>query len=282
MSRVITDIGNNDFKVFSQEIGTFSFSSKYHTNFEPNEEAFERIELDEVITYIGVGELSQEYIKVEKECIIPQVLYAISTATKSSEVDLVLLLPISQLPQRSILIKMFKGQIFNFKVNGKFRSIHVNKMCVLPECAISISTIPDVSRYQLIIDIGSRTTQYALFEDRHLIKNGTEKLGVLNLYDEVKKVLNSKGYSYEIEDIEMQIKRGAITIDKKISENFLKRVINKIKTQVSLKDASTTFIGGGSLVLKNLISQIPDVEISDNCIYANVLGANEIAKGMWG
>lgn len=79
--KVVIDCGNYNFKVFSPERGTFSFSSRVRTNFEPNPTAFERIEFDGQLTFIGTGELNQEYSKVNKECLIPQILYALAQAS---------------------------------------------------------------------------------------------------------------------------------------------------------------------------------------------------------
>ena len=109
MKNVIIDIGNYNFKYKGDAQGLFS--SKYHTNFEPNPEAYERIEFNGVTTYIGVGELEREYNKADKN-IIPQVLYAISKATKDNDINLCLLMPLNQLPQKQVIIDKFAGKSF--------------------------------------------------------------------------------------------------------------------------------------------------------------------------
>ena len=105
---VVVDIGNYNFKYTGDNRGMFS--AKYSKRFEPNVDAYERIELDGVTTLIGVGELSREYNKAAKE-IIPLVLYAISKATRGNEINLCLLMPINQLPQRELLINKFRGNL---------------------------------------------------------------------------------------------------------------------------------------------------------------------------
>ena len=115
----------------------------------------------------------------------------------------------------------------------------------------------------------------------HIEKNATEKIGIVNLYEEIMNRANADGGDYEVEDIEMQLQRGTIKADEIIYKNFLKQVLNKIKTKVNLKNSHVTFTGGGSLVLKDIIKTIPGVDIMDNCIYSNVLGAYEIVKQVW-
>ncbi len=285
--KVVIDCGNYNFKVFSAERGTFSFSSRCRTNFEPNPTAFERIEFNGQLTFIGTGELNQEYTKVNKECLTPQILYALAQASTYSDIELALLLPINQLPLKDKLIEAFKETCYEFKCNGIDRSIYITKVCVLPECAVSVNMLPIMTESDLIIDIGSRTTQVTLFRNEpvtrtvHIEKNATEKIGIVNLYEEIMNRANADGGDYEVEDIEMQLQRGTIKADEIIYKNFLKQVLNKIKTKVNLKNSHVTFTGGGSLVLKDIIKTIPGVDIMDNCIYSNVLGAYEIVKQVW-
>lgn len=90
----IIDLGNFNIKYLGDSQGLFS--SKYHTNFEPNELAFNRVEVDGRKYYIGVGNYSLEYTKANKECLIPQVLYAIAKANNGNNIttDVCILLPI--------------------------------------------------------------------------------------------------------------------------------------------------------------------------------------------
>lgn len=280
--KVIIDYGNYNIKVFSKEKGTFQFSSKSHTNFEPNPEAFERVEFEGITTFIGVGDINQEFVKVNKESMQAQILYAVSKVTSDTNIELCVLLPINQLPQKKVVIDMFDLKTFRFKLNGKDKYLFFRKVCILPECAVSSELLPNKDGLNLIIDIGSRTTQIALYKDGHLTKNATEKLGVINLYEEIMNRANAAGGAYELEDIEDQIKRGTIKVDEAIYKSFMHQVLNKIKTKVTLSNSKVTFTGGGSLVLSDVISTIPNVEIMDNAVFTNVLGAYEVVKKVWG
>lgn len=53
MINVTVDLGNYNIKYVGQNIGVFS--SKISTQFNPNPEAFDRIQIDNEITYIGIG-----------------------------------------------------------------------------------------------------------------------------------------------------------------------------------------------------------------------------------
>ena len=85
MKNVIVDLGNMEIKFSGDFRG--KFSSKYTNRFEINPESYERIEIDGVQTLIGVGEYEREFNKVDKN-ILPQVLYAISKATKDNDINL--------------------------------------------------------------------------------------------------------------------------------------------------------------------------------------------------
>lgn len=152
-------------------------------------------------TLIGVGELSREYNKAAKE-IVPQVLYAISKATKGNDINLCLLMPINQLPQREQLINKFRGKTFRFLVNGQARTLHINNCVVLPESQVSYYSLKKPSEYQLIIDIGSRTINWCAYEEGRMASNGTEKIGVYDLYDSIMTIENAKGEDFTVERIE--------------------------------------------------------------------------------
>lgn len=70
-------------------------------------------------------------------------------------------------------------------------------------------------------------------------------------------------------------------MEDKIYKDFLKDVLNRIKAHVNLKDYDVSFTGGGSLLLKDIISGIPCVEVYENAIYSNVIGAEEVCRKMW-
>lgn len=280
MTNVIIDLGNYDIKYLSKGIKG-KFSSKISTEFNPNPEAFERVEYNNQITYIGIGALEREYNKVDKN-FMPSLLYAINKATTDNNINLCLLLPVNQLPKKDVLKNMLEGKKFNFKVNGKDRAITINKLAVLPEGYCSYYSLTNVQDKDiLIIDIGSRTVNFASFIEGKIEKNFTHKLGIYDLYKRVKEIENSKGNDYIEEDIERLIKRENILVDDSMYLTFLKDILNAAKGNINLKNYDVKFVGGGSIVLKKYIEKNTPAEVIDNSNYCNVIGAENICKAVW-
>ena len=279
MENVVLDIGNYYFKYNGASLGYFS--SKINTKFEANAESYERVEYDEKIALIGSGELDREYSKADKEGLTHQILYAITKATVAESINLCLLLPINQITKKQIFIDRFENKIYEFKVNGIKKRIKINKFAVLPEGQCSYYSLKNKSKYQLIIEIGSRTVNWVAYECGKLVKSGTEKIGVFDLYKTIKEIENSKGEDYTEEDIEHQLRRGRVVVSDETYKKFLKDILNRIKANINIKNYDTCFAGGGAEDLKNIIRKIPNVTIHPAAFYSNVLGAEEVIKRMW-
>ena len=65
MKNVVVDLGNYNIKYYGDRKG--SFSAKYSTKFNPNEEMYERIQIDGQTIFIGIGSLSLEFNKIKKK-----------------------------------------------------------------------------------------------------------------------------------------------------------------------------------------------------------------------
>ena len=114
-----------------------------------------------------------------------------------------------------------------------------------------------------------------------MYKNGTEKLGTYDLYNSIMRIENAKGNDFIQEDIEPQIKRGRIIVADSVYKDFLKNILNRIKASINIKNHDTTFTGGGTVLLKDIISNIPNVEIHPSPVYSNVLGADVVCRKAW-
>lgn len=274
----IIDLGNYNIKYLGESKGVFS--SLYHTNFEPNETAFERIEVNGKKYFIGVGSYSLEYTKANKECLIPQVLYAIGQANNGNNIttDLCVLLPIEQMPKKEEIINLLQKRFFRCEINGKTVNIRIEKCLVLPECQTARFSLESPSEDLLLLDIGSRTLNFAAYSNNKLNINGTARLGIINLYEKIMTIENAKGNDYVLSDIETQIRRGKIVVPDEVYVEFFRELLNAIKTKVSIQKYDVVFLGGGALVLKEIIQKIEGVEIHNNPIFASVLGALEVAK----
>ena len=280
MKLTVIDYGNYNIKFKSENLGLIS--SKYHANFEPNEEAFNRIEVEGKKYYIGVGKYSLEYIKIDKESLIPQILYCINEANQGNNIttDLAILLPIEQMAMKEELKKLLERRFYSSTINGKQVNIRIEKVVVLPEAQVARFSLSEDKQSEdlLLVDIGSRTTNIVATSQGELVLNITRKIGVLNLYERLMKQLNSQGEILELEDIEPQLKRNRIVLPEEMKMEFLKEVLNSFKSEVNIANHDVMFSGGGSLVLQSVIDKIEGVQLHNDCLYANLLGAEIVAK----
>ena len=280
MKLTVIDYGNYNIKFKSENLGLIS--SKYHANFEPNEEAFNRIEVEGKKYYIGVGKYSLEYIKIDKESLIPQILYCINEANQGNNIttDLAILLPIEQMAMKEELKKLLERRFYSSTINGKQVNIRIEKVVVLPEAQVARFSLSEDKQSEdlLLVDIGSRTTNIVATSQGELVLNITRKIGVLNLYERLMKQLNSQGEILELEDIEPQLKRNRIILSEEMKMEFLKEVLNSFKSEVNIANHDVMFSGGGSLVLQSVIDKIEGVQLHNDCLYANLLGAEIVAK----
>lgn len=278
MTNVLIDLGNYNIKYLWEKKGFFS--AKYSTKFNPNPEMFERISYNGEMVYIEIGEFEREFNKVNKNY-LPLLFYAISNATQESDINLCLLLPVAQMPNKDKFINKLKNNSFSFSINGIPKTININKVVVLPEGLVSFYSIQANNEDMLVIDIGSRTVNYASFVQGKIESNFTEKLGVLDLYSVIKDIENAKGNDLIEEEVERLIKNKRITVEPKIYLDFLKDILNRTKAKVNIKDYKVIFVGGGALMLKPYIEANTPATIHDDCIYANLIGAKALCETMW-
>ncbi|MDB1947698.1 ParM/StbA family protein [Clostridium tertium] len=280
MKNVIVDLGNYNTKYLGENKGMFS--SKISTAFNPNGEMFERVEFNGITTYITVGQLEREYSKADKNY-MPILLYAISKATASTNINLCLLLPVNQLPNKERMIRELKGKSFEFRVKNLTKKVFIHNVTILPEGFVSYYSINNIENDDiLIIDIGSRTVNYASFIEGNIEKNFTNKIGTYDFYSRVKEIENSKGEDYIEEDIERLIKRKKIQVEHKLYLDFLKEILNYTKGQINIKNYTVFFTGGGSLLLQKYIESNTPCKVHKEAIYSNVIGAYNLCKSVWG
>ncbi|MDB1970734.1 ParM/StbA family protein [Clostridium tertium] len=279
MKNVIVDLGNYNTKYLGENKGMFS--SKISTAFNPNGEMFERIEFNGTTTYITVGRLEREYSKADKNY-MPILLYAISKATTDTNINLCLLLPVNQLPSKERMIGELKGKSFEFKIKGLIRKVFIHNVAILPEGYVSYYSIDNPDNDDiLIIDVGSRTVNYASFIEGKIEKNFTNRIGVFEFYSKVKEIENSKGEDLVEEDIERLIKRGRIEVSHDMYLDFLKDILNYTKGQINIKNYTVYFTGGGAMMLEEYIKSNTPCKIYEDAIYSNVIGAYNLCKQVW-
>ncbi|WP_195953639.1 ParM/StbA family protein [Clostridium saudiense] len=277
MTNVVVDLGNYNIKYYGDRKG--SFSAKYSTKFNPNEEMYERIQIDGQTVFIGIGSLNLEFNKIKKNY-LGQLLYAINLATNESDINLCLLLPVVQIPNKHDMINKLRGTTFNCVINGNPRTININKVAVLPEGYCGYYSF-DESEDTLVIDIGSRTINFAAFCNGKLVESFTEKLGVFNLYSIIKDIQNSTGTAYVEEEIERLISNNKINVDSRIYQDFYDDIINRAKSKVNIETFKVYFVGGGALLLQDIIEANMTAVVHPEAQYANIIGAYRLCQSVW-
>ncbi|MHB9943633.1 heat-shock protein Hsp70 [Clostridium sporogenes] len=284
MKITVVDLGNINVKYVGENEGRFS--SKITSDYQSYEEGFQRVEYNGIKTYIGVGELSREFNKADRDY-MAQLLYALGKANNSDtkETNLTLLLPIIQMKNKKKLMETHKEKTFNFKFNGIDRSIKANDLLVLPEGYASYYSLSEEERKGdlCIIDLGSRTINICVLENGKIVKMNTVKLGSFDFYSKIKSMENAKGEDFIEEDIQRLIDNGLIKVEPQQYIDFLGEILNAIKPYVNLKTYNVIFTGGTSLMLKQYISKLPltNFKIHSKALTSNVEGAMEASKKVW-
>lgn len=284
MKTTVIDLGNMIIKFKGDNEG--KFSSRISNDYQAYEEGFQRVEYNGIKTYIGIGELSREFNKAERDY-MAQLLYALGKANAADikETNLTLLLPIIQMKNKAKLVDALKGKTFNFKFNGEDRNIKINDLMVLPEGYASYYSLDQEDRKGdvCIIDLGSRTINICVLENAKIVKTNTIKLGSFDFYSKIKAIENAKGEDFTEEDVQRLIDNGIIKVDPKQYIEFLGDILNAVKPYVNLKTYNTIFTGGTSLMLKEYISKLKlnKFKVHPNALTSNVDGALEASKKVW-
>lgn len=282
----VVDLGNMNIKYRGENQGVFS--SRIDTGYQAYSEGLQRIELEGRVTYVGIGELSREYNKCNRDY-IAQLLYAICKANTGDiiETNLTLLLPSLQMENKTKLIEELKGKEFDFKCNGEDRVVKINEMMVLPEGFASYYDLTEEEQEKdvCILDLGSRTINICCMVEQELQVLQTVKFGAFDFYNKIRTLESGKGEDYKEEDIPRLIKNGTIKVTQKQYAEFLQEILNYVKGYVNLKTYYCIFTGGTSLMLKEFIEKLPqsiNYIIHRDALNSNVNGALEASKLAWG
>lgn len=285
IKNTVVDLGNMFVKYSGETMG--NFSSKISTDFHAYEEGFDRVEIEGKKTYIGTGELSKEFNKVDKD-FKAQLFFAICRANNNEEVidtNLTLLLPALQMSNKPKLIEMLQGKEFMFKLNNKDKIIRINDCAVMPEGYMVYFALDEETKKKdiCIVDIGSRTVNICALEDSKIQNIQTLKLGSFDLYSKIKVIESAKGEALTEEDVVRMVENGKIKVDDSLYVDFVNEIMNNIKPYINLRKYDIVFAGGTSLLLKQYLNglNLPYATIMEDSFYANVIGATKTSEMIW-
>lgn len=180
----------------------------------------------------------------------------------------------------------------DISVNGVSKHFSIGKKEVLPESMGILYIRPEsfIDSLVGIIDIGGLNVNAALIDDLNLVSGSsfTEKLGRRAIENEIRRYANDMyESSFSATEINSFLKKGYIkdTCDPAMEERSRKfindtlddHLVKIVKTCVShgwnLRNMDLVFIGGGSILLKEKISQVfPQALVVDNANFSNAEG----------
>lgn len=242
---------------------------------------------------LGEGERCSEYRKVKKENYLDLLFAAICMSSADEKNKIVLGLPVSQ-------FKTDKAELTNLIVNnrslkgsvgGEEKSIYIEDVEIYPE---GIGTV-GAEFEGIILDIGGRTTdicQIRKIGSKRKIDNPfSEPIGMINLYSDFIKKLNSK-YSLNLtfDDAERILRAGLklkgletdISDCKEVFKQYVDKIVNKLKTEYSVDTLDVRIVGGGAIILNKLfIEQLPQAKLIEDSLFANARVFEMVGKQLW-
>lgn len=167
--------------------------------------------------------------------------------------------------------KYFKkyGEHLEFEYRGKTFKIHMRSVHVFPQCyAAAVFRSKEIARYSriYIIDIGGYTLDYLLLSDGKpdLSQCRSLDLGVINLYNEIKKRVNTS-FEMRIEDSHIidvvQGKETVLPTDvlsaiREEVKRYSEKVLNQIReNKIDLRANPAIFVSGGSLLIQEYLQK---------------------------
>ena len=251
---------------------------------------------ENVITYnnksytMEKGKFDNTFNKANKNY-LPNLFYAIvkSSNPECEDFDLMLGYPLDNESVAEQFKNDLVGQEFKIKYQrGKTevdRTIRIHNVRCVGESLSSYYTLNANERAEdlTIIDIGGRTTNVAVFQNRKLVDKFTIPLGTIDLFEDIiKRWNNSNGDNKTVEEAERLIKREYITGCEVEYKRFLDELMNQIEKHLDRNTYKNYFTGGGSKMLQDLIEEYlePNGTVMDNAIFSNCNGNKEIAAAI--
>lgn len=235
-------------------------------------------------TYIAGGDFDKEFIKCKKNIQVP-LFYALAKSDigESSEINLILHLPASQISNKNFLVDMLQNKTFEYIVNGKEYKTTFKKVGVLKEGWTSFYSLKKRNEGLIgIIDIGGRTTDCFSFEDGKLRNEKSINIGMLNIFNDIADRLIANGENRNIEEIHTLLTNDIISIDdyKDILEKYSNKIINDLKLSIpNIKDFKIHLTGGGAVYLIDIFKVNGfKVELMNNTLNSNCEGSYNIGK----
>ena len=236
--------------------------------------------------YMGEGTPDNEYRKVKKTHLKTLFLYIIALSTQDQNIKAVVGLPISQYRQDKDELKShLLTHRYNVTwLNGTQRKINIEDVDVYPEGLIN-------SEDGILLDIGGRTTDIALIENKKVNDCFSIAAGTLNLYADFINAINSQyGLDLKPSDADRIIRKGLqingvetdVTFAQGVFKSFVADLVSQIQVKYPVSTLPITVLGGGGqLLFKSIKNRLPNSTLVDNPIFANALLFKRVGDAKW-
>lgn len=248
------------------------------------------LQTDKGTFYMEEGDYDTEYRKLKKENIKEMFLTAVGLSSDEITNQIVVGLPLSQYKEdkEAFIDLLLKDRIQKINLNGIDRKLIIEDVAVYPE---GIGAMVGKSFNGVIVDIGGRTTDIALIENKKVKKPYSLPVGTLNLYSDFIKEINSKnGLDLKSDDAPRIIKDGLKIYGEKknidtamdIFKSYVEDITRELQISYSVKTLDVMLVGGGAAMLyKPFKNRIPNVELIDNSVFANAMGFKRHGESLW-
>lgn len=282
------DIGNYNLKTSSG----FIMPAKYSTKEKILDNGI-TLEFNGITYYMGEGALETKLSKAEKQNILPLLYTAILESTDKAFVNVVCGLPVNQYKVNKDKLKamIMQNKIVKVIYKGMPRTFIIENCEVFPEGAGAYYSLDTKHKKCIILDIGGRTTNFVVFENNKLIKADSKAIGMINLYDSIRRYLNSN-YTLElnIEDIESVLKDGLevdgqqadMTFITPFIKDIVEELMNELNLNYPIRTHKTILTGGGSFLLYGVLKKrVESLMRIDNYLFANAQGFRKVGLSLW-
>ncbi|MDP4174152.1 MAG: ParM/StbA family protein [Bacteroidota bacterium] len=288
MATIGIDIGNYNLKTSSG----FIMPAKYTTK-ERLLDSGTALTHNGTTYYMGEGTLETKLNKAEKQNILPLLYTAILESTDRPVVNIVVGLPINQYKSNKDKLKaaILQNKMIKVRYKGIDRTLIIENVEVFPEGAGAYYSLENKNKKCIILDIGGRTTNFAVFENNKLIKADSKALGMINLYDSIRQHLNSNHtLSLNIEDIESILRDGLKVDGQQVDMNFIapfikdmvENLMNELNLNYPIRTHTSILTGGGSFLLYGVLKKkIESLVRIDNYLFANAQGFRKVGLSLW-
>lgn len=229
---------------------------------------------------IGEGNREVEINKTKKESNLLFLYTMIALSSQDIENEVAVGLPLGQYQEQKDQYREYilKNNYADIEVNGENRIINITNCKVCPE---GLASVP--GGYEgIILDIGGKTTDICLLEDKKVLNPISKPKGVLNLYSNIVNSINSKfGLDLIEEDAERIIKNGLFLDGEQqdikfiydILATFTDDIVNTLKLEYSLRTNKLLLIGGGGNLFYNSIKKrAKQAELIEGSLFSNAKG----------